>query len=193
MSFRLNPVKATCMKYGDRPTQYGIQGINDTCFGICAAFSGTNDVYDMDPACSKACTDLVEKRKHELFGVGSCDHQVPYRPVVWGQVPRYVPLLVKKGAPKEQAKQICMKMCEGVPNLVKECQDHCILDSNAVEEMVKEDFIAEDKIVSPTDDYGPVKASMGAPASPSYVVPILVAIVVAILVIFLLVRYNNNL
>lgn len=191
MSFRLNPVKATCMKYGDRPTQYGIQGINDTCFGICAAFSGTNDVYDMDPACSKACTDLVEKRKHELFGVGSCDHQVPYRPVAWGQVPRYVPLLVKKGAPKEQAKQICMKMCEGVPNLVKECQDHCILDSNAVEEMVKEDFIAEDKIVSPTDDYGPVKASVSAPASPSYA--ILVAIVVAILVIFLLVRYNNNL
>lgn len=158
MSFRLNPVKATCMKYGDRPTQYGIQGINDTCFGICAAFSGTNDIYDMDPVCSKACTDLVEKRKHELFGVGSCDHQVPYRPVAWQQVPRYVPLLMKRGAPKEEAKQICLKMCQGVPNLVKECEDHCILDSNAVDEMIQENFIAQDKIVSPTDyDYGQAK------------------------------------
>ena len=131
MSYLVNPVKATCMKYAKSPTN-GIQGYNDTCFGICAAFSGTYDTYAMDPQCSKACENLIEQKKHELYGVGSCDHQVPYRPVFWGQVPRYVPVLLKKGETPENSLNKCLKLCQ-TSNLVEECRDSCIVDFNAVE------------------------------------------------------------
>lgn len=131
MSYLVNPVKATCMKYAKSPTN-GIQGYNDTCFGICAAFSGTYDTYAMDPQCSKACENLIEQKKHELYGVGSCDHQVPYRPVFWGQVPHYVPVLLKRGETPENSLNKCLKLCE-TSNLVQECRDACVVDFNAVE------------------------------------------------------------
>lgn len=137
MSYLVNPVKATCMKYAKSPTN-GIQGYNDTCFGICAAFSGTYDTYAMDPQCSKACENLIEQKKHELYGVGSCDHQVPYRPVFWGQVPRYVPVLLKRGETPENSLNKCLKLCK-TSNLVEECRDTCIVDFNAVEPFVKKE------------------------------------------------------
>lgn len=129
--YKIDPVKATCAKYDC--TDQGIQGINDTCFGICAAYSGTYDTFDMDPNCSEACTALVEQRKREIFGVGSCDHQVPYRPVFWDQVPRYVPILLKKGMKPEQALQKCNSLCESVQNLKEECQENCQVDFNALD------------------------------------------------------------
>lgn len=132
-NYVINPVKATCMKYTGK--DHGIQGLNDTCFGICAAFSGTYDTFDMDPKCSQSCTDFIEQRKHEIFGVGSCDHQVPYRPVAWGQIPRFVPRLLQKGNGVEQARQTCKNMCNSaVPLLAAECRETCDLDANAVEE-----------------------------------------------------------
>jgi len=132
-NYVINPVKATCMKYSGR--DHGIQGLNDTCFGICAAFSNTYDTYAMDPKCSQSCTEFIEQRKHEIFGVGSCDHQVPYRPVAWKQIPRFVPRLLQKGHRVDQARQICKNMCaKAVPLLTAECQETCDLDANAVEE-----------------------------------------------------------
>lgn len=132
-NYVINPVKATCMKYSGK--DHGIQGLNDTCFGICAAFSGTYDTFAMDPKCTQSCEDFIEQRKHEIFGVGSCDHQVPYRPVVWQQVPRFVPRLLQKGMKVEQARKVCKDMCaSSVPLLVAECAEKCDLDANAVEE-----------------------------------------------------------
>lgn len=132
-SYLINPVKATCQKYGKNYD--GIQAINDTCFGICGAFSGTNDVYNMDRKCTSQCEKLVEERRHVLYGVGSCDHQTPYRPVLWGQVPRYVPILIRRGKDKEEARMICKKLCEGnIPLLKAECKEKCDLDASAVEE-----------------------------------------------------------
>lgn len=129
--YNINPVKATCMKYDC--TDHGIQGINDTCFGICASYSGTYDTFDMDPKCSKACTDLVEQRKRQIFGVGSCDHQVPYRPVAWEQVPRYVPVLLRKGLNPEQALKKCNELCKS-NSLKEQCQEDCLTDFNAIEQ-----------------------------------------------------------
>ena len=129
-NIKINPVKATCIKY--KNTLHGIQGLNDTCFGICAAFSGTNEVYNMDPECSKLCKDFIEKRKIEIFGVGTCDHQVPYRPVIWEQVPRFVPKLIKEGLSPEESKNKCLKLCEGA-FLNEECKEKCILDYNSIE------------------------------------------------------------
>lgn len=129
-NIKVNPVKATCWKY--QGIDHGIQGINDTCFGICAAFSGTNDAYNSDPKCTQACEDLVEKRKIEIFGVGSCDHQVPYKPVIWQEIPRFVPQLLRQGYSVEDSKERCLKMCEET-SLVNECRENCLLDYHAIE------------------------------------------------------------
>lgn len=132
-NYDINPVKATCIKYSGK--DHGIQGLNDTCFGICAAFSGTFDTFAMDPICSQSCTDFIEQRKYELFGVGSCDHQVPYRPVAWQQIPRFIPRLLQQGMKVEQARSNCKNMCNSsVPLLAAECRETCDLDANAVEE-----------------------------------------------------------
>jgi len=132
MDYKINPAKATCMKYPNQVQD--LQSINDTCFGICASFSDSINVFSMDPACTKSCEDLVENRKREIFGVGSCDHQAPYKPVIWGQVPRYVPKLLKKGVTLENARAQCKQMCDKtVPMLNLECREACDLDANAVE------------------------------------------------------------
>lgn len=130
--YTINPVKATLQKYGKNYD--GIQALNDTCFGICAAFSGTSNTYNMDKFCEKQCSEMIENEKYRLFGVGSCDHQVPYKPVIWEQVPRYVPSLIKKGQDKETARLKCKQLCDiNVPLLKAECKDKCDLDANAVQ------------------------------------------------------------
>lgn len=130
MNYKINPVKATCQNlgYGE-----GLQTINDKCFGICAAFSQTYDTYEMDPNCVTACEKLVEEKRVDLYGVGSCDHQAPYRSVFWGQVPRYMPKLLKKGLDLETAKKVCYSQCSKLSTLSNECQSMCKLDSDAVE------------------------------------------------------------
>jgi hypothetical protein len=128
MNYKINPAKATCenLGFGD-----GIQAVNENCFGICAAFSGTEDTFEMDPQCVKSCEELVEKKRREMFGVGRCDHQAPYRAVFWGQVPRFIPTLLKQGYDLDTAKTMCNKMCEE-SSLVNECRQKCKLDSDAV-------------------------------------------------------------
>jgi len=131
MQFRLNPVKATCALDWSKKD---IIGPSDTCFGICTAFSSGNDPYNIQPECNKACEDYVERKKYEIFGVGSCDHQVPYKPVIWDNIPRFFPqLLMQKKLSPEQALPMCKTMCGNVPNLVEECIDFCNLDYSAVE------------------------------------------------------------
>ena len=128
--YKVNPVKATCMKYKDEPNS--IQGMNDTCFGICSAFSNTNDVYNMDPVCSKSCSDLIEDKKRQIYGVGSCDHQAPYLPVIWQQVPRFMPVLLNSGMEKDEAFQNCLQKCKNI-SLANECMEDCKVDYDAVE------------------------------------------------------------
>ncbi len=129
---KINPVRATCMKL--KGTNHGLQEINDTCFNVCAAFSGTNNAYDVEPWCAKMCENLVEERKKQQYGVGSCDHQAPYRPVIWDQVPHFVPRLLEQGVPLTQLKSTCKKLCNSqVPNLSLECHETCDTDFNAIE------------------------------------------------------------
>lgn len=128
--YKINPVKATCAKYG---ANCDIAKFNNTCYDICAGFSGTTDPYNMDPICTKTCDDYVEKQRVSQFGVGKCDHQAPYYPVIWNQVPHYVPSLLKNMSP-QQALVTCKKMCvQYLPNLTQECFDKCDLDYNAIE------------------------------------------------------------
>lgn len=134
LKYKINPVKATCAKVATEPGS-GIQTMNDTCFGICAAFSGTNDIYNMDPECTKSCVDLIEQKRIEKYGVGWCDHHAPYRPVVWDSPPHFIPGLLRSGLNPKQALQKCRQMCvERVPMLTSECQERCEVDFMAIEQ-----------------------------------------------------------
>jgi hypothetical protein len=161
MQYKINPVKATCMKF--QGTEHGLVGINDTCFGICAAFSDCINTYDMNKQCSQACDAFVEKRKREIYGVGRCDHQAPYRPVIWEQFPRYVPQLLKKGLSPDQAKAQCMKLCDtNNPLVASECKEACILDRNAIEEITPPPEVTEEVTEDVTEEVENYKAVTGS-------------------------------
>lgn len=129
--YKVNPVKATCLKFNGKAD--ALQGMNDTCFDICAGFSGTSDVYEVDQQCAQSCTDFIEAKKKEILGVDSCDHQVPYRPAIWNQVPHFVPALLRKGLSPEEALQKGLELCNKKPLLLAECREKCQTDYNAIE------------------------------------------------------------
>jgi hypothetical protein len=132
MSYKLNPVKAVCnLGFSKRD----IIGPSDKCFGICAAFSSGNDAFNIQPQCEKDCNDFIEQRRYEVYGVGKCDHQAPARPVIWDNIPRFVPNLMKQGKTPEEALSIGIKMCKNVKNLYNECVDLCNLDYSAIEKI----------------------------------------------------------
>lgn len=126
--YKIDPVQGTCIK-----KNAGLQEINDTCYGICAAYSGTVNTYDMDPECSKACEDLIERKKYELFDVGTCDHQAPYRPVIWNDIVHYIPGLLNAGNTPKEALKKCNEQCEKyMGNLTEECKEACLVDYSSI-------------------------------------------------------------
>ena len=130
--YKINPVKAvTNLGYAKRD----IIGPSNKCYSICAAFSSGDDAYNIDKECSKQCDSFVEKRRREVYGVGKCDHQAPYRPVIWDNIPMLVPKFVKKGKSPEEALQLAKEMCKNVPNLCNECVDLAELHYNAIEKV----------------------------------------------------------
>ena len=130
--YKINPVKAvTNLGYAKRD----IIGPSDKCYSICAAFSSGDDAYNIDKECAKQCDEFVEKRRREVYGVGKCDHQAPYRPVIWDNIPMLVPKFVKKGKSPEEALQLAKEMCKNVPNLCNECVDLAQLHYNAIEKV----------------------------------------------------------
>jgi hypothetical protein len=145
----------------------------------------------MDPECSKSCTEFIEKRKREIFGVGSCDHQVPYRPVIWQQVPRFIPTLLKKGLSPEQAKSKCLELCENT-NLNEECKQDCILDYNAIDnQKIDNQKIDNPKIDNPKIDnpkmenyiYGNYKIKKNKKDNYNYLSIILLTIIIVIIIL----------
>lgn len=129
---KINPVKAvTNLGYAKRD----IIGPSDKCYSICSAFSSGDDAYNIDKDCAKECDSFVEKRRREVYGVGRCDHQAPYRPVIWDNIPNLVPKFVKKGKSPEEALQLAREMCKNVPNLYNECVDLAELHYNAIEKI----------------------------------------------------------
>ena len=130
--YKINPVKAvTNLGYAKRD----IIGPSDKCYSICSAFSSGDDPYNIDKECAKQCDQFVEKRRREVYGVGKCDHQAPYRPVIWDNIPMLVPKFVKKGKSPEEALQLAKEMCKNVPNLCNECVDLAELHYNAIEKI----------------------------------------------------------
>ena len=155
MPYRLNPVKAVKkLGYSKRD----IIGPSDKCFTICAAYSSRDNAYKIAPDCEKRCEDFVEERRREVYGVGRCDHQAPYRPVIWDNIPHYVPLFLAKGKSPDEALVEAKKMCLKVPNLYNECVDMCNLDYDAIESYEEEPSTkVKNKSFGPDDSTFPVR------------------------------------
>jgi hypothetical protein len=137
MNFNVNPVKGACSKCDKNPLA-GIHAYNNACFDICASFSGTSDPYMGDPVCQKTCDDFINKKREEMFGVGYCDHQQPYRPVLWNDVPAYFVSEIKNGKKPDDALKDSIMLCkEFSPNKFSECEEKQKMLYNSVEEYGK--------------------------------------------------------
>lgn len=131
-TYKINPVRATCMSC---EKDCGIHAYNDRCFSILSAYGNTQDPYMTDPNLQKMCLELVEKKRHETYGVGYCDHQQPYVPVTWGESPNYFVKLINQGVLPEKALEVANQMCiKNKPNIAEECMDFQKLLYNALEE-----------------------------------------------------------
>lgn len=130
----INPIRAIELKY--RNTEYpteDLNSVNTDCYGICSAFSGTNDPYSADPECNAKCKALIDQKRRDLYGVGECDHQQPYLPLIWDQTPNYFPKLLRSMDP-ERALAKCREYCESVaPTFKADCLGKCQLQYDSLE------------------------------------------------------------
>ena len=125
----INPVKATL----EHNPNAGIQELNNTCYGVCTSFAQSGNVWSISPKCANQCNNLVEAKKKEIYGVGYCDHQAPYRPLELEEIPRYFPSLLYSGLSKEQALNQCKQQCSTLrDDKSDECIDKCSIDFNAI-------------------------------------------------------------
>jgi len=154
-SYEIDPVVGTLKYCGDCE----IADMNQRCYSICGAFNQGKDDQKLDPVyenlgkgivpvpvaplfpdswnitddCAKKCNVLMNKQKILQFGENSCDHQAPYRPVIWGEAPHYFPKLFRQTRNKEQALQLCLQMCDGEGiSLPEQCKMNCRLEEASV-------------------------------------------------------------
>lgn len=135
MSYNINPLKAIEIKYrnSEYPTE-DLNSVNTDCYGICSAFSGTTNPYDADPECNAKCKALIDQKRRDLYGVGECDHQQPYLPLIWDQTPNYFPKLMKSTMDPELSLAKCREYCESVsPTFKADCLGKCQLQYDSLE------------------------------------------------------------
>ena len=122
----VNPVKAT-KTYCEQKGGCGIQELNDTCFGIASAFNGNCNVWNVPEDQAHACEAMINEARYSLFGVGECDHQAPYRPLILNRDRLFPTLFSKSGNAIASLKQ-CQDRC-----VTNECKRDCYLDYLAVQ------------------------------------------------------------
>jgi hypothetical protein len=152
MDFKIDPVKATkkrllgteprCVREGDdsrsgNAANYQLQAMNDTCYGVCAAYSdtfqGLLDSYYVNDDCAQACKDYIQQYKNDTIVLANdCYPQAPYRAAIFHDVPRYFPALLFKTKNPATALGACKQMCEGTPNHLNECKLNCQTDFDAL-------------------------------------------------------------
>jgi hypothetical protein len=131
-NYKIDPVKATQLKMESDASGTSLQELSDTCYGIVAAFEGSNSSQIIDRTLAQQCDNYIEQNKLLMLNVGSCDHQAPYRPVVWNQVPPFVPMLMNKGATPERALAEAEALCQQNPLIAEECMEKNRLYYNAI-------------------------------------------------------------
>lgn len=150
MSYQINPVNAAinkCKKNG-----CGINCLSNTCYQICAAFNGAQSNSDIDPQCVKACQQLVESRKEQMYGDEyRMSRRFPQKPPIVDDIPKYFPSLLEKHNNPEVARKMCHKMCDctKTPN---ECKEWCDTMADAMGHSPIENYTSE-RSTSKTNQY----------------------------------------
>ena len=134
-NFQLNPCDACIKAYGIDD----INNINQCCSDTYAAFAGVSSINNVRNLESfKNCEECIQKSIKAL-GRTKCDFRLTSYPV-WTQAPHYFPNLFQETNNVEQAKNKCLQMCNksAYPN---ECKKNCTIDSMAVVQNTKENFL----------------------------------------------------
>lgn len=155
MPYSIDPVKGTLANCGDCQ----VIDMSNKCYSICAAFNQGRDDQNLTPVfergsngivpvpvaplfpdawnatddCAKKCNVLMNKQKILQFGENSCDHQAPYRPVVWGEAPHFFPKLLRTLGDKDEALRTCNALCSREEiKLPEQCKINCLDEYNSV-------------------------------------------------------------
>ena len=142
-NFQLNPCDACIKAYGIDD----INNINQCCSDTYAAFAGVSSINNVRNLESfKNCEECLQKSIKAL-GRTKCDFRLTSSPV-WTQSPHYFPNLFQEINNVEKAKNECLKMCNksAYPN---ECKKNCTIDSMAVIQNTKENFLTNSVHLSP--------------------------------------------
>ena len=134
-NFQLNPCDACIKAYGIDD----INNINQCCSDTYAAFAGVSSINNVRNLESfKNCEQCVQNSIKAL-GRDKCNFRITSYPV-WTQSPHYFPNLFQETNNVETARNKCLEMCNqsSYPN---ECKKNCIIDSMAVVENTKENFL----------------------------------------------------
>ena len=125
---KINPVKSVIHYCSNKTGGCGIQELNDKCYNIASAFNGDCSAWDVPDNLANQCDNLVNVAKMDIYGVGSCDKQSPYRPFLIRNKHLFPPLL-EKGYSKEEALKMCVEISDTL-----ELKENCYLDYNALVE-----------------------------------------------------------
>lgn len=196
MSYNINPLKAIDLKYANSeyPTE-DLNSVNTDCYGICSAFSGTTNPYEADPECNAKCKSLIDQKRKDLYGVGECDHQQPYLPLIWDQTPNYFPKLMKRTMDPALSLSKCRDFCESVsPTFKADCVGKCQLQYDSLEKCeqpessvgrLAKDRLAKDRTATLKSIQQPNSAT-----STGHIIPIMIALIIIGIVVIGLGLYN---
>lgn len=133
--YKINPVKAACARCDK--SGCGIHEYNDVCYTVCGGYSGSSDPYTVDYECANQCQKMIEEKRHQFYDAGYCDHQQPYRPVIWNESPAYFVKMLQNGMAPKEALEKSRRLCEKYKsNIASECIERQVDLYNAIESYI---------------------------------------------------------
>jgi hypothetical protein len=123
----INPCKACTKKYERECC--GINSMNNCVNETAAAFAGYPGIYAISSQASCSNDECIANIRNKMGPFpGWYKNRKLAKAPVFIQEPHYLPGLLSKGHSLEEAKNICITMCNS-----EECIQNCITDSDAVE------------------------------------------------------------
>jgi hypothetical protein len=148
----ISPASATIKHCEKR--KCGIQEINDVCYRVASAFSGS-DVWNVPPKYSAECDNIVEIARKQIYGVKYCDHKTPYKPLVLNPPSEFV-RLYKMNYNVEKSLVECKRLCAMGRN-PNECVVDCDIMSGAITKDTKDTKEGRENYYTENDDHPSVK------------------------------------
>lgn len=144
MTYKINPCKA-CLEKFDRGD---VNNINNCCYDTLTAFSNSTSVNSVrGTEQAKNCIECVGNAMRDI-GRNYCNLQLS-PPPIWNQVPHYFPGYLDNGHSVEDARNLCLKKCDSLPNTSIACKENCVTDASAVVEERETYQACKKKNVSP--------------------------------------------